>query len=72
MGKSCGLGLKVASSVLEGGRQTSQQTLHRYLPELDPKSLFTLSIVNFINCLIYLVCSMAQLGPTTPTLAEGT
>lgn len=32
----------------------------------------TLSTVGYVNCLIYLVCSMAPLGPTPPTLVGTT
>lgn len=75
-GESRDLDLERPVAFLEGkrggralpGRQ-AKQTPDVCLPEPDPKSHFTLSVVSYVNGLIYLVCSTAQLGPTTPMLA---
>lgn len=34
-----------------------------------PSQFFILSNITYVNCLIYLVCSMAHHGPTIPMLA---
>lgn len=55
-------------AVVCSGHEGSKQTLDISLPDSGPKSLFH-SQYCYVNCLIYLVCSVTQLRPTTPTVA---
>lgn len=64
----CRGGVRARAALLwghEAGAQSGQRALHVRLPGPGRKSQ-SHSPHRHVNCLIYLVCSTARLGPTTP------